>query len=97
MPAVNKENTIDVGPLLGPGRRTIAVDASINVPAFDDLRFAGPAHVVLELLGADRGIRIVGTIDAQASRNVVAASRTSRYHYISTSTSGSLPARKRTR
>ena len=66
MPAVNKEITIDVGPLLGPGRRTIAVDASINVPAFDDLRFAGPAHVVLDLLGADRGIRIVGTIDAQA-------------------------------
>lgn len=65
-PQLKKENRIDVGPLLGPGRRTIAVDASIDVPAFDDLRFVSPAHVVLELRGADRGIRIAGTIDAQA-------------------------------
>jgi uncharacterized protein len=65
-PAVKKENTIDVGPLLGPGRRTIAVDAQITVPAFEDLRFADPAHVVLELRGADHGIRIAGSIDVRA-------------------------------
>lgn len=65
-PATKKENTIDVGPLLGPGRRTIAVDAPIGVPAFEDLRFPAPAHAVLELRGGDRGIRIAGTIDVQA-------------------------------
>ena len=61
--AVKNKNTIDVGPLLGPGRRTIAVDARIELPAFEDLRFAGPLHVVLDLRGVDRGIRIEGTID----------------------------------
>ncbi len=64
--AVNKENTIDVGPLLGPARRAISVDSKIDVPAFDDLRFVGPAHVVFELQGLDRGIQIAGTIDVQA-------------------------------
>ena len=62
--AVKHKHTIDVGPLLGPGRRTIAVDAPVDVPAFEDLRFAGPVHVVLDLRGVDRGIRIEGTIDA---------------------------------
>jgi len=65
--AVNKENTIDVGALLGPARRTITVDSRIDVPAFDDLRFVTGAHVVLELRGVDRGIRIEGTIDARAA------------------------------
>jgi uncharacterized protein len=65
-PATKKENTIDVGPLLGPGRRTLTVDAPIDLPAFEDLRFPAPAHVALELRGADRGIRIEGTIDVQA-------------------------------
>jgi uncharacterized protein len=60
------KNTIDVGPLFGPGRRTIAVDTRIRVPAFEDLRFSGPAHVVLELRGADQGVRIQGAIDATA-------------------------------
>jgi uncharacterized protein len=63
---VKKENTVDVGPLLGSGRRTIAVDARIDVPPFDDLSFAGPAHVVLDLRGIERGICIEGTIDATA-------------------------------
>jgi uncharacterized protein len=63
---VSLRNTIDVGPLFGPGRRTIAVDASIDVPPFEDLRFPSPAHVVLELRGADRGIRIEGKIGATA-------------------------------
>jgi uncharacterized protein len=62
----NKENMIDVGLLLGPGRRTITVDSRIDVPAFEDLRFEGPAHVVLELRGINRGVQIEGTIDAQA-------------------------------
>jgi uncharacterized protein len=62
----NKENTVDVGPLLGPGRRTITVDSRIDVPAFEGLRFEGPAHVVLELHGVERGVRIQGTIDTQA-------------------------------
>jgi uncharacterized protein len=65
MPA-SLRNTIDVGPLLGPGRRTIAVDSTIDVPPFEDLRFPKPAHVVLELRGADQGIRIEGTIEATA-------------------------------
>ena len=60
------KNTIDVGPLLGPGRRTIAVDAHVDVPGFDDVRFSGPAHVELELRGADQGVRIEGAIDAAA-------------------------------
>ncbi|MGA3038726.1 MAG: DUF177 domain-containing protein [Vulcanimicrobiaceae bacterium] len=64
--AVNKENTIEVGPLLGPGGRTITVDSKIDVPAFDDLRFVTPAHVVLELHGVGRAIQIEGTIDVQA-------------------------------
>ncbi|MBV8602266.1 MAG: DUF177 domain-containing protein [Candidatus Eremiobacteraeota bacterium] len=59
------KNTLDVGALLGPGRRTIAVDSLIDVPAFDELRFVEPAHVVLDLRGVDRGIRIQGTIDAE--------------------------------
>jgi uncharacterized protein len=62
MPALR--NTVDVGPLLGPGRRTITVDSQIDVPDFDDLRFVEPARVALELRGVDRGIRISGTIDA---------------------------------
>jgi uncharacterized protein len=62
--AVKHKNTIDVGPLLGPGRRTIAVDARIDVPAFEDLRFAGPVRVVLDLRGVEHGIRLEGTIDA---------------------------------
>lgn len=65
MPA-SLRKTIDVGPLLGPGQRTIAVDTRIDVPDFEGLRFEAPAHVVLELRGADRGIRIEGTIDALA-------------------------------
>jgi uncharacterized protein len=65
MPA-SLRNTIDVGPLLGPGRRTIAVDSTIDVPPFEDLRFPKPARVVLELRGADQGIRIEGTIEATA-------------------------------
>ena len=65
MPA-SLRNTIDVGPLLGPGRRTIAVDSTIEVPPLGDLRFAAPAHVVLELRGVDQGIRIQGTIEAKA-------------------------------
>ncbi|MGH7659647.1 MAG: YceD family protein [Vulcanimicrobiaceae bacterium] len=65
MPA-SLRNTIDVGPLLGPGRRTIAVDSPIRLPAFEGLQFPSPAHVVLELRGADQGIRIEGTIDANA-------------------------------
>jgi len=55
-----------VGPLFGPGRRTIAVDAPIDVPPFEDLRFPSPVHAVLELRGADRGIRVEGTIAATA-------------------------------
>jgi uncharacterized protein len=66
MSASLKNSTIDVGPLLGPGRRTIAVDARIDVPALDDFRFDGPAHVVLELRGVDQGVRIEGAIDAAA-------------------------------
>ena len=65
MPA-SLRNTIDVGPLLGPGRRTIAVDSNIGLPEFEGLRFESPAHVVLDLRAADRGIRLNGTIDAVA-------------------------------
>ena len=64
MPGSSTNTIVDVGPLLGPGRRTIAVDAQIDVPDFDELRFVEPAHVELELRGVDRGIRIVGSIDA---------------------------------
>ena len=64
MMASSLKNTIDVGPLLGPGRRTIVVDAPIDVPDFDDLRFVEPAHVEFELRGVDRGVHIAGAIDA---------------------------------
>ena len=57
-------HTIDVGPLLSSGRRTIAVDSQVGVPDSGDIRFAKPAHVVLELSGVERGVRIAGTIDA---------------------------------
>jgi len=66
MPA-SLRNTIDVGPLLGPGRRTIAVDTSIDIPSFEDLSFESPARVALELRGVDRGIRVQGQIDARAT------------------------------
>ncbi len=36
------------------------------MPAFEDLRFVGSAHVVLELHGVNRGVQAEGTIDAQA-------------------------------
>ena len=59
--------TIDVGSLLGPGRRTIAVDSLVDVPDFEELRLEKPAHVVLELRGVDRGINIAGAIDAEVT------------------------------
>jgi uncharacterized protein len=65
--AVTHKHTIDVGPLLGPSRRAIALDARIEIPPFEDIRFVEPAHVLLELRGVDRGIRIWGTIDARVA------------------------------
>ena len=52
---------------MGPGRRTIAVDADVAVPDFEDLHFSKPAHVVLELRGVDRAIRVEGAIDADVT------------------------------
>lgn len=60
-------NTIDVGPLLGPGRRTIAVDSQVDVPDFEELHLEKPAHVVLELRGVEGGISIAGAIDADVT------------------------------
>ncbi|MBV8150381.1 MAG: DUF177 domain-containing protein [Candidatus Eremiobacteraeota bacterium] len=55
---------IDVGPLWGPGRRTIAIEADVTLPDSEGLAFTKAPHVVLELHGVDRAVRVEGTIDA---------------------------------
>jgi uncharacterized metal-binding protein YceD (DUF177 family) len=57
---------LDVGPVLTRSGRRLAVDEYVVLPPFAAFAFPEPAHVVLDLQGVDRGLRIDGAIDVAA-------------------------------
>ncbi len=54
---------VDVGPVLWAGRE-LTVEETVQLPEFEGHVFPAPARVSLEIRRLDRGLEIIGSIDA---------------------------------
>ena len=57
---------VDIGALLGGGRRQVDFEQPVELEPFEGWSFPRPAAVRLQIRGVDRLIEVAGTIDVEA-------------------------------